>query len=40
MEIWPGAPIGMERLMEIRKNRAWTSFVIRENDTLVGSVMA
>lgn len=40
MEIWPEAPIGLKRLMDNRKNSSWTAFVVRENTTLVGSVMA
>lgn len=40
MEIWPEAPIGLERLMNNRKNSAWTAFVVREGATLIGSVMA
>ncbi|OZB98717.1 N-acetyltransferase [Paenibacillus sp. XY044] len=40
MEIWPEAPIGLGRFMENRKNRAWTTFIVKENDTLIGSVMA
>ncbi|GIN72760.1 hypothetical protein J14TS2_32350 [Bacillus sp. J14TS2] len=40
MEIWPEAPIGLQRLMEIMENSEWTTFAIREKDTLVGSVMA
>ncbi|XEC94500.1 GNAT family N-acetyltransferase [Paenibacillus tarimensis] len=40
MEIWPEAPIGLEKLMDNQKNSSWTAFVVRENATLVGSVMA
>ncbi|UKS28070.1 GNAT family N-acetyltransferase [Paenibacillus sp. HWE-109] len=40
MEIWPEAPIGHKRLMDNQKNSAWTAFVVREDATLIGSVMA
>ena len=39
MEIWPETPIGLKRLKENQKHSAWTAFVVRENATLVGSVM-
>lgn len=39
MEIWPEAPIGFMRLMENKKNSAWTAFVVRNKGVLVGSVM-
>ncbi|MBH5319381.1 GNAT family N-acetyltransferase [Paenibacillus sp. GSMTC-2017] len=40
MEIWPEAPIGFKQLKDHQNNSLWTAFVIRENTTLVGSVMA
>jgi ribosomal protein S18 acetylase RimI-like enzyme len=40
MEIWPEAPIGHKRLMDNQMNSAWTAFVVREDATLIGSVMA
>ncbi|OAB33091.1 GNAT family N-acetyltransferase [Paenibacillus macquariensis] len=39
-EIWPEAPIGFKQLMDKQKNSSWTAFVVRENPTLVGSIMA
>lgn len=40
MEIWPEAPIGKTRLMDLKKNSSWTTFVVRDQGTFVGSVMA
>ena len=40
MEIWPDAPIGYKRLMNNQKNSSWTTFIVREDATLVGSIMA
>ncbi|WP_238322881.1 GNAT family N-acetyltransferase [Gorillibacterium massiliense] len=36
-EIWP---VGFYRLSEYKKNKLWTSMVIRQADTVVGGVMA
>ncbi|MFC3746934.1 GNAT family N-acetyltransferase [Paenibacillus sp. GCM10012306] len=40
LEIWPDAPIGYQQLMDRKKNSSWTIFIARENETLVGSIMA
>lgn len=39
-EIWPDAPLGLNRLSEYKKNKLWTSMVIRQIDTIVGGLMA
>lgn len=39
-EIWPNAPLGLNRLSEYKKNKLWTSMVIRQEDTIVGGLMA
>ncbi|AWB43457.1 hypothetical protein DCC85_03935 [Paenibacillus sp. CAA11] len=40
-EIWPEAPIGPERLIQVQKNSSWTAFIVRDNNNaLLGSVMA
>lgn len=39
-EIWPNAPLGHKRLSEYKKNKLWTSMVIRQSDTIVGGLMA
>ncbi|MEC0089479.1 GNAT family N-acetyltransferase [Paenibacillus macquariensis] len=39
-EIWPDTPIGMERLSQNKQNPLWISIVVREVDTMVGSLMA
>lgn len=39
-EIWPDAPIGYKRLMNHQKNSSWTAFIVREDTTIVGSIMA
>lgn len=38
-EIWPDAPLGLNRLSEYKKNKLWTSMVIRQIDTIVGGLM-
>lgn len=38
-EIWPDTPLGLNRLIEYKKNKLWTSMVIRQEDTLVGGLM-
>ncbi|MFF2015385.1 GNAT family N-acetyltransferase [Paenibacillus sp. NPDC058177] len=40
LEIWPDAPIGHKQLSDKQKNSSWTIFIVRENETLVGSIMA
>ncbi|WP_044879812.1 GNAT family N-acetyltransferase [Paenibacillus sp. IHBB 10380] len=39
-EIWPDTPLGMERLSQYKQNPLWTAMVVREADTIVGSLMA
>lgn len=39
-EIWPDTPIGYNRLAENKKNRLWTSMVIRQEETIVAGLMA
>ncbi|WP_084403045.1 GNAT family N-acetyltransferase [Paenibacillus antarcticus] len=39
-EIWPDTPLGMERLSQYKQNPLWTAIVVREVDTIVGSLMA
>ncbi|WP_223556419.1 MULTISPECIES: GNAT family N-acetyltransferase [Lysinibacillus] len=38
-EIWPDAPLGLNRLSEYKNNKLWTSMVIRQIDTIVGGLM-
>ncbi|MEA0562382.1 GNAT family N-acetyltransferase [Lysinibacillus irui] len=38
-EIWPDTPLGLNRLTEYKKNKLWTSMIIRQEDTLVGGLM-
>lgn len=38
-EIWPDAPLGLNRLSKYKKNKLWTSMVIRQIDTIVGGLM-
>lgn len=38
-EIWPEAPIGLNRLQGNMNNELWTSMVIRENDTIIAGLM-
>ena len=39
-EIWPDASIDLLRLLQLRQRDIWTAIAIRDNGTLVGSVMA
>lgn len=39
-EIWPDAPLGLDRLAEYKNNKRWTSMVIRQDETIVGGLMA
>jgi ribosomal protein S18 acetylase RimI-like enzyme len=39
-EIWPDASIDLLRLLQLRQRDSWTAIAIRDNGTLVGSVMA
>jgi len=39
-EIWPDTPLGLNRLSEFKKNKLWTSMVIRQTDAIVGGLMA
>lgn len=38
-EIWPDTPLGHNRLIEYKKNKLWTSMVVRQSDTIVGGLM-
>lgn len=38
-EVWPDTPLGIERLSEYKKNSLWTAMVVREANTIVGSLM-
>ncbi|WKT79187.1 GNAT family N-acetyltransferase [Lysinibacillus fusiformis] len=38
-EIWPDAPLGLNRLSEYKNNKLWTSMVIRQIDTIIGGLM-
>lgn len=38
-EVWPDTPLGLNRLSEYKKNKLWTSMVIRQSDTIVGGLM-
>jgi len=37
-EIWPDAPLGLNRLSEYKNNKLWTSMVIRQIDTIIGGL--
>lgn len=39
-EIWPDTPLGLNRLIENKKNKLWTSMIMRQADTIVGGLMA
>ncbi|HEY2491922.1 MAG TPA: GNAT family N-acetyltransferase [Paenibacillus sp.] len=39
-DIWPDDPLGLERLSQYKQNPLWTAMVVREADTIVGSLMA
>ncbi|WP_051217611.1 GNAT family N-acetyltransferase [Paenibacillus assamensis] len=39
-DIWPDAPLGTDKLAEYKNNPRWTAMVVREGDTIVGSLMA
>ncbi|OAB45294.1 acetyltransferase [Paenibacillus glacialis] len=39
-QIWPDTALGMERLSQYKQNPLWTAMVVREADTIVGSLMA
>ncbi|MFD1178543.1 GNAT family N-acetyltransferase [Paenibacillus puldeungensis] len=39
-EIWPDAPLGLNRLSDYKNNKLWTSMVIRQTDTIIGGLMA
>ncbi|OAB36955.1 acetyltransferase [Paenibacillus macquariensis subsp. defensor] len=38
--IWPDTPLGLERLTQYKQNPLWTAMNVREEDTIVGSLMA
>lgn len=38
-EVWPDTPLGLERLSQHKQNPLWTAMVVREADTIVGSLM-
>ncbi|MBD8498545.1 GNAT family N-acetyltransferase [Paenibacillus sp. CAU 1523] len=39
-EIWPDAPLRSDKLTEYKNYPLWTAIVVREADTIVGSLMA
>ncbi|TVX94583.1 GNAT family N-acetyltransferase [Paenibacillus agilis] len=39
-EIWPDTPLGRDRLAEYKNYPLWIAMVVREADTIVGSLMA
>ncbi len=38
-EVWPDTPLGSKRLSEYKQFPLWTTMVVREGDTIVGSLM-
>lgn len=39
-EIWPDSPLGLERLLEFKRNPNWTAITAFDGGDIVGSVMA
>ncbi|MGE7825092.1 GNAT family N-acetyltransferase [Paenibacillus sp. NPDC093718] len=39
-EVWPEAPLGLERLREYKGHPNWTAINVLEGDTIIGSTMA
>ncbi|NEZ00193.1 GNAT family N-acetyltransferase [Heyndrickxia shackletonii] len=39
-EIWPDNPLGLERLLEFKRNPNWTAITAFDGEDIVGSVMA
>ncbi|WP_082865632.1 GNAT family N-acetyltransferase [Paenibacillus crassostreae] len=38
-EVWPDTPLGVERLSQFKQNSLWTAIVVRDANTIVGSLM-
>lgn len=39
-EVWPEAPLGLERLREYKEHPGWTAMNVLEGDMIIGSTMA
>lgn len=39
-EVWPDAPLGLERLREYKGHSEWVAMNVLEGDTIIGSIMA